>query len=162
MEDFEKEYDSLEDVIEFQQHQFNPGYYIGTGKVPPTVSASGNALPLSVGCFLAVPLFLAFGLFLFFSDVNITSAGFIESPLGNKILALVTFTLISLFFLFFGFVYLKKAKRFYREKKAMNSEPVDETARDEMWQRTCPDCGKQHDLDFPKCPFCKHNYLNTD
>ena len=22
----------------------------------------------------------------------------------------------------------------------------------------CPSCGKKHDLDFPKCPYCKHNY----
>ncbi|MBO4432332.1 MAG: hypothetical protein J5852_02245 [Clostridia bacterium] len=57
---------------------------------------------------------------------------------------------------------MKKAKRFYKEKKAMNSEPADETAVDEIWQRTCPDCGKQHDLDYPKCPHCGHNYLNND
>ncbi|MBO4732978.1 MAG: hypothetical protein J5662_00735 [Clostridia bacterium] len=162
MDDSQNEYDSLKDVIEFQQHQFNPGYYIGTGKVPPTISAPGNALPIAVGCFLAVPPFLAFGLFLFFSDANVTSAGLIESPLGNKILALVTFTLISLFFLFYGFVYLKKVKRFYKEKKAMNSEPVDETVQDEIWQRICPECGEKHDLDYPKCPHCGHNYLNID
>lgn len=161
MDDSQNEYDSLKDIVEFQNNQFNPGYYIGTGKVPPTVSAPGNATPLAVGCFLAVPPCFAFGLFLFFSDANVTSAGLIESPLGNKILALVTFTLISLFFLFFGFVYLKKAKKFYRQKKAMNSEPADETVQDEIWQRTCPDCGKQHDLDYPKCPHCGHNYLDT-
>lgn len=22
----------------------------------------------------------------------------------------------------------------------------------------CPKCGQSHDLDFPKCPFCKFNY----
>lgn len=22
----------------------------------------------------------------------------------------------------------------------------------------CPKCGQMHDLDFPKCPFCKYSY----
>ena len=25
-------------------------------------------------------------------------------------------------------------------------------------QLQCPNCGKQHDFDYPKCPFCKHSY----
>lgn len=25
-------------------------------------------------------------------------------------------------------------------------------------QRQCPNCGKKHDFDYPKCPFCKHDY----
>lgn len=25
-------------------------------------------------------------------------------------------------------------------------------------QKQCPNCGKQHDFDYPRCPFCKHNY----
>lgn len=45
--DFEKDYDSMKDVIEFQNNMFNPGHYIGTGKVAPTVSAPGNAAPSS-------------------------------------------------------------------------------------------------------------------
>ena len=162
MDDSQNEYDSLKDIVEFQNNQFNPGYYIGTGKVPPTVSAPGNATPLAVVYFLSGLLILAFGLFLFFSDVAVTSAGFIESPLRNKILVLTFFAVLSLLCFILGFVYLKKAKKFYRQKKEMNSEPVDETVQDEIWQRTCPNCGKQHDLDYPKCPHCGHNYLNND
>lgn len=26
----------------------------------------------------------------------------------------------------------------------------------EMPQVTCPNCGKNYDLDYPKCPYCKH------
>ena len=22
----------------------------------------------------------------------------------------------------------------------------------------CPNCGNRHDFDYPKCPFCKHDY----
>lgn len=28
----------------------------------------------------------------------------------------------------------------------------------ELPQKTCPQCGKEHDFDYPKCPFCKHEY----
>ncbi|MBO4928993.1 MAG: hypothetical protein J6D61_00950 [Clostridia bacterium] len=25
-------------------------------------------------------------------------------------------------------------------------------------QKQCPNCGKKHDFDYPKCPFCKYEY----
>lgn len=100
---FEQEYDSLKDVVEFQNNMFNPGHYIGTGKVPPTVSTPGNATPLAVVSFFAAVLFLAFGLFLYFSDVNVTSFGLIESDMANKIIVLIIMLVISLFSLIFGF-----------------------------------------------------------
>jgi len=28
----------------------------------------------------------------------------------------------------------------------------------ELPQKQCPKCGKMHDFDYPKCPFCKHDY----
>ena len=161
MDDFENKDNYINDIVEFQKHQFDPGYYVGTGRVPPNVSAPGNAMPLAVVYFLSGLLILAFGLFLFFSDVAVTSAGFIESPLRNKILVLTFFAVLSLLCFILGFVYLKKAKKFYKQKKEMNSEPVDETIQDKIWQRTCPDCGKSHDLDYPKCPNCGHNYLDN-
>ncbi len=156
--DRETEYDSLKDVIEFQNNMFNPGHYIGTGKVPPTVTAPGNATPLAVACFLAALIFLAFGLFLFFSDVSVTSSGLIESAMANKIIILIIMLALSLLSLVLGFAYLKKAKKYYKEKNALKNEQIDETAQDEIWQRTCPKCGKSHDIDYPKCPNCKFNY----
>ena len=158
--DFEQDYDSLKDVVEFQNNMFNPGHYVGTGKVPPTVSAPGNATPLALMCFFATALFLAFGLFLFFSDVNITSMGLIESAVANKIIVLIIMILISLLFLFLGFCYVKKAKKYYKQKYDLESEEVDELVEDQMWQRTCPKCGDSHDIDYPKCPKCNFNYLN--
>lgn len=156
---FEKEYDSLKDIVEFQNNMFNPGHYIGTGRVPPTVSAPGNATPLAVMCFFAAALFLAFALFLIFSDANVTSFGLIESAMVNKIIALIIMLGISLFFLFLGFGYLKRAKKYYREKTALENEQINEAVEDKIWQRTCPKCGKSHDIDYPKCPSCKFNYL---
>lgn len=156
---FEQEYDSLKDVAEFQNNMYNPGHYIGTGKVLPTVSAPGNATPLAVMCFFAAILFGAFGVFLFSSDIRITSSGLIESDIANKIIVLIIMLAISLFFLFLGFAYLKKAMRYYREKAKMEDEEIDETQEDKIWQRTCPKCGTYHDIDYPKCPNCKFNYL---
>lgn len=33
-----------------------------------------------------------------------------------------------------------------------------EEAEEELPQRKCPNCGKKHDFDYPKCPFCKYDY----
>lgn len=157
--EFENEYDSLKDVNEFQNNMFNPGYWIATGRVPPTVSAPGNAMPLVIVYFLAAILAFAFGLFLFFSDVIVYFSGLIESPIINKIIVLVLFSAISLFFLILAFSYLKKAKKYYKAKAELKNEQVDETVEDKIWQRTCPKCGVSHDIDYPKCPNCKYNYL---
>lgn len=27
-------------------------------------------------------------------------------------------------------------------------------------QVECPNCGRTHDMDYPKCPFCKYNYYD--
>lgn len=29
---------------------------------------------------------------------------------------------------------------------------------DALPQKKCPECGRMHDFDYPKCPYCKHNY----
>lgn len=26
-------------------------------------------------------------------------------------------------------------------------------------QKTCPKCGKQHDFDYPRCPYCQYDYI---
>ncbi len=34
------------------------------------------------------------------------------------------------------------------------------TSSDGIAQTKCPKCGKSHDIDCPKCPFCKYDYIN--
>ena len=29
---------------------------------------------------------------------------------------------------------------------------------EDLPQKQCPRCGKWHDFDYPKCPFCKYDY----
>lgn len=37
------------------------------------------------------------------------------------------------------------------QSKPQNSENT-------IAQKKCPVCGKTHDIDYPKCPFCKFDY----
>ena len=30
---------------------------------------------------------------------------------------------------------------------------------DQLPQKKCPRCGKNHDFDYPKCPYCEYDYL---
>ncbi len=138
---FEEEYDSLKDVTEFQKNMYNPGHYIATGRVPPTVSAPGNATPLAIACFIGAGVFFFLAVFTFIS------------------LAFFIFMGLTLTCVILGAGYIRKAKRYYKQRSEMETEEVDETVEDEIWQRTCPECGKSHDIDYPKCPFCRHNYL---
>lgn len=157
---FENEHNSLQDVAEFQNNQFNPGYYVGTGKVPPSVYAAGNPVALVVLCLFAAVIIFAFGLFLFLSNAEVTSGGLIKSPVTNKIIVLIIMTVISLFFLYLSFVYFKKTIKYYKEKTVFEGEEeTDDIEESRIMQRTCPKCGISHDIDYPKCPNCKHNYL---
>ena len=76
-----------------------------------------------------------------------------------KIITLIIMTAISLFFLFLAFGFLKETKRYYKEKTVLENEVIDETVEDEISKRTCPKCGESIDIDFPKCPNCKYNFL---
>ena len=33
-----------------------------------------------------------------------------------------------------------------------------DTMEEGLPQKQCPNCGKRHDFDYPKCPFCKYDY----
>ena len=38
---------------------------------------------------------------------------------------------------------------------------INQTDEDsEIAQKKCPRCGKEHDFDYPKCPFCKYDYYD--
>ena len=41
---------------------------------------------------------------------------------------------------------------------SMVSEGIDAVSAEGMPQKKCPTCGQEHDFDFPKCPYCKHDY----
>ena len=35
-----------------------------------------------------------------------------------------------------------------------------EELEEELPQKACPKCGKKHDFDYPKCPFCNYEYYS--
>ena len=41
---------------------------------------------------------------------------------------------------------------------SMVNEGIDAISKDGMPQKKCPTCGKEHDFDYPRCPYCKHDY----
>ena len=41
---------------------------------------------------------------------------------------------------------------------AMVNEGIDAVGKDGMPQKKCPTCGREHDFDYPRCPYCKHDY----
>ncbi len=56
--EFEKE---IADIEEWQNNQFNPGYYIGTGRVPKPISSLGKhpVILLVLGLISAIPAAIA-------------------------------------------------------------------------------------------------------
>lgn len=157
--DFENEYDSFKDVAEFQNNMFNPGYYVGTGKVPPTVTAPGNAMPLAIAYFISAAIALGFGLFFLLSDITFISIETFETSNKDQIILSAIFFGSSALSCVFAFSYLRKAKRYKSQKQVLEKETVNDEIKDELWQRTCPKCGDSHDIDYPKCPKCGFNYL---
>ena len=41
---------------------------------------------------------------------------------------------------------------------SMVNEGIDALSKDGVPQKKCPTCGKEHDFDYPRCPYCKHDY----
>ncbi len=119
------------------------------------VNGTSGVVLSAVACLF----FLAFGFILFFSDVNVTTFGFIDSPIVNKSITLVVMLVISLFFMRLTYVYLQETKAYYKEKAEFENGDTEEESNDEIPQRICPQCGKEHDIDYPKCPYCKYKYF---
>ena len=47
----------------------------------------------------------------------------------------------------------------YKEHPTKSSnDNSDENDGKNISKVTCPNCGEIHDLDYPKCPHCKHQY----
>ena len=162
----QEEQNHIEEMIEYQNHQFSPGYYVGTGKTPPAIKASGNAMPLAIWMFIQAAgsfIFYCFLIkFLFLSNSPYSVVTFTEgSPLFNFIVISVVFLSFTFVCIRFGIIYLKKAKVYrFRKKQFEKLDSSDHiSGENQIAQRICPECGKKHDIDYPKCPYCKHSYI---
>ena len=129
-----------------------------TDEIKPIVLGHGNPMPEIVVSFLAVAAFLSLGLFLLFGDVNVTPELF-GSQIATKIFVFFIMLGIALLFLLYAIALCKRLKIFYRQKRELENYPIDETIEDKIAQRTCPQCGDVHDVDYPKCPKCGFEFL---
>lgn len=163
-ENSEKDY--IEEMIEDQNNQFNPGYYIGTGRVRPYIKASGNAMPLAIMQFfyaaVSIVIYFIYIRFVFLNNDTFTTAFSDKARLQKFIAATAVFLAALLSFLRSGTVYLRKAKLYRLKKKQLDEEDalnnINQDDEIQIAKRTCPVCGKEHDIDYPKCPYCKHIY----
>ena len=42
------------------------------------------------------------------------------------------------------------------EARRIENAPLSANPLDRIAQIPCPSCGKKHDMDYPKCPYCNH------
>ncbi|TCW34275.1 hypothetical protein EDC21_11941 [Thermohydrogenium kirishiense] len=56
--EFEKE---LDDLKEWEENQYNPGYYIGTGKIPEPIKGVGKYpfIQIIIGLIILIPIIIA-------------------------------------------------------------------------------------------------------
>lgn len=150
----EEEKDHIDEMVEWQEHQFDPGYYTG-GRIPPSVKANGN--PTLVAIFL----FVQSGIVAFVYFCTILPYVGSWSTLSNFIIASTAFAILFLLTIFFAIRYLQRAKKKkFLESQYKNEDDLIEsdTYDNRIKQRVCPECGREHDIDYPKCPYCKHSY----
>lgn len=168
--DKDSEQNHIEEMMEYQNHQFNSEYYVGTGKVHPSIKASGNAMPLAVWMFIQAACSIIFYCFIikflfFHTDTpgSVVTIAFTDgSPFFNFIVITLVFLVITVVCIWFGIIYLKRAKLYRLQKKQLEKLDLfdDTNVGNQIAQRTCPECGKKHDIDYPKCPYCKHSYTS--
>ncbi|MCL2397498.1 MAG: hypothetical protein FWC93_05470 [Defluviitaleaceae bacterium] len=63
---------------------------------------------------------------------------------------------IAVFFTILYFVVKNAVRNAIIEARVVTRIKVE--IEDEISKTACPSCGGEHDMDFPKCPFCKHRY----
>lgn len=101
-----------------------------TDENTPLVSGRGNPIPEMVVSFFVMAGVLAFGLFLLFSDINVSPELF-GSQMASKIFAFIITLVISFFILLYAIALCKRVKIYYSQKRELEDYPVDETGDDE-------------------------------
>ena len=153
----EKAHNYIKEIVEHQNNQLNPGYYIGTGRVSPGTQAAGNALLPAIWMAVQAVVFILIWYFFIFSDNVFTDS----SSVVSYLIITAVFLLSAAGCFWLSVVYFKKAKRQREAKKQFELSDVNDGGEEDgqMVSVICPECGEHHDMDFPKCPFCKHSYI---
>ena len=124
MKNQEQDHDYIKDMVEHQKNQLNPGYYVGTGRIPPLVRAPGNALPLAIFTLIQAIGLAAF-YFLAFFDSDIISKN--SSLLSDFIVTTIFFIIAVLLSLWFSIICFRKAKLQRLRKKQLEALDLEDT-----------------------------------
>ena len=122
------------------------------------VLGHGNPIPEIVTSFLVIAVFLSLGFFFLIGDVNLTPEIF-GSQTVTKIFAFSIMLGIAWIFIMYAIALCKRLKLYYKQKRESENEAAGEPTECEIAQRTCPQCGDVHDVDYPKCPVCRFEFF---
>ncbi len=74
----------LKDIEEWQNHQYDPGYFLG-GKIPPYIKNPGNRKLLILSLLIPIVMILTVATIMFFKQGHISLLGFEENYLVGRI-----------------------------------------------------------------------------
>ena len=125
-----------------------------TDEIKSIILGNGNPLPELIISFFVMAIIFSFGLFLLFGNIKVVPEVF-KSQIITKIFAFSIMSGIACLFLLYAIAQCKRLKIYNCQKRELENYSIDETIEDRIAQRTCPQCGDVHDIDYPKCPNCK-------
>lgn len=156
--------DFLDDMLERQEHQYDPECYtsgkihssVETRETPTLIESKGNPTLAAILLFIQAGIFA----FIYFFAILPNSKNFLES--SDFIALSVIFVLSIVFAIFFGIRFFQQGKKKRVQKSQYHNEEVigRNLYGNRLSQRNCSACGREHDTDYPKCPYCNHIYTN--
>lgn len=119
-----KDYDYIKELKEWQDHQYDPGYYLG-GKISPYIKSPGNKKLL--GLAFLIPVFMAMVFYAIISiagvDYSFTFTGFEDYPWLGRFIGFFTSGIILVLMIVAGIMLLRRPKQDspQRRKRRKNS-----------------------------------------
>lgn len=105
----QKKQDYIDEMIEYQNNQFNPGYYVGTGKMPFPMKTSGNTMPFAIWMFIQAAGIIALYCFaiitLYFPPENVSVSFTNGTPLSSFISITLVFGVFIFICIWFGIIF---------------------------------------------------------
>jgi len=75
---------------------------------------------------------------------------------GFVISILLIAALSAIPFIILYFIIKAAVRNGILEARRIENAPPSQDPLDQIAQISCPSCGKKHDMDYPKCPYCNH------
>jgi hypothetical protein len=107
--DMKHEKNHMDDLQEWQENQFNPGYYVGNGKIPPYIKAEGNPILASIPFFVGgLGMFAGFVLLIIFRKNCFLDPSDYSTQIIAYVFALIITFCFSALFILAGINYIRK------------------------------------------------------